>query len=60
MWIFNPNTQEQILLHDAISAALRENDRNLHRPIFGPNIPVFVNVENCRILIAKETGLLGI
>ena len=44
MWVFNPNAQEQKLLRDAISAALREVDRNLHRPIFGPNIPVFINV----------------
>ena len=42
--IFNPSAQEQKLLHDALSAALREVDRNHHRPIFGPNIPVFVSI----------------
>ena len=42
--MFNPNAQEQELLHDAISAALRKVDENIHRPIFGPNIPVFVNI----------------
>ena len=42
--VFNPNAQEQKLLHNALAAALREVDGNHQRPIFGPNIPVFVSI----------------
>eukprot|EP00979_Chaetoceros_neogracilis_P008965 scaffold2014_cov213-Chaetoceros_neogracile.AAC.9 len=43
-WMFNPNIDEQTSVRDAILASLKQEDGTIRRPIFGPNVPVYVNM----------------